>query len=405
MGAAKDRKAAAKRQRAEEIERQASISNAKKAVSQARKARKKREKAGAGKAPDVAGTWTDDPRELLVVGEDFSLNDVARDATPGWEAGRAPGQRATQTSSRVLSEQQERLFAAGRGGAPDRLLLILQGLDTAGKGGIIRHVVGQVDPQGVQLAAFKAPTPEERAHDFLWRITPHLPGPGLIGVFDRSHYEDLLVPFAQSLTGRADEHGQMWAVSADELERRRHAIEAWEAEASDAGTRIIKICLMVSYEEQGRRLRERLDRADKHWKFSDSDLDTRDDWGHYQSAYEQVLRWTSTAVAPWYVVPADRKWYARLAVTEILVRTLADIDPRFPAAAFDVAASRARLDRTMTPASLAPWAREKAAARQHRIADDEAMAFAVADITADIAVTAVRPARSPDGSQDGPGPR
>jgi len=375
MGAAKERR------QAEEKERQASISSAKKAVRQARKARKKRERA-ASDVTDVTAAWTGDPRALLVVGPDFSIDDVARDATPGWEKGRAAGQRATQARSRLLSEQQERLFAAGRGGAPDSVLLVLQGLDTAGKGGILRHVVGQVDPQGVQLAAFKEPTPEERAHDFLWRITPHLPRPGLIGVFDRSHYEDLLVPLARSLTGRADEHGRTWSVPDDELERRRRAIATLEADATAAGTRIIKICLMVSYEEQGRRLGERLDRADKHWKFSDSDLDTRDDWGYHQSAYEQVLRQTSTAVAPWYAVPADRKWYARLAVTEILVRTLADIDPQWPAAAFDVDASRARLDRTMTPASLAAWATEKVEAEHHRIADDEAMAFAVADLTA-----------------------
>ncbi len=389
MGAKKERREAEQRRREEEDARRSSITRAKKAVKKARKERRRRERQerevleAARPVTEVTQQWTDDPRTLLAAGPDFSLDALVRDATPGWREGRRAGDHATAARSQLLSEQQERLFAAAKGGAADAVLLLLQGLDTAGKGGIVRHVVGQVDPQGVQLAAFKAPTEEERAHDFLWRIAPHLPRPGFIGVFDRSHYEDLLVPIAQSLTGRADEHGQTWTVPEEELGRRRAAIAQMEADASRSGIRIVKVCLMVSYEEQGRRLRERLDRADKHWKFSDSDLDTRDDWSHYQRAYEQVLRQTSTRVAPWYVVPADRKWYARLAVTEILARTLAGIDPQWPAAAFDAEAARARLDATMSPEALRTWARERRAKERRQVVDDEAMAFAVDDLTAD----------------------
>ena len=276
-----------------------------------------------------------------------------------------------------MSEQQERLYASSRGGATDSVLLILQGLDTAGKGGIVRHVVGQVDPQGIALTAFKAPTEEELAHDFLWRIRPRLPGPGAIGVFDRSHYEDLLVPTAQALTGHADEHGETWTVSTEELNRRYHDIYQMESEATRAGMRIVKVCLMVSYQEQGLRLRERLDRPDKHWKFSTNDLDTRDDWAHFQRAYEEVLRRTSTRIAPWYVIPADRKWYARLAVTEILVRTLAEIDPQWPGAPVDLDAARARLDLTMTPESLLAWSHEREKSESEWLAEDESLSVAV----------------------------
>lgn len=325
----------------------------------------------------VTAQWSEDPRELLRVGSDLDLSTLRRDATPGWDAGRKVAEATTASRGEFLSDLQERLFASAKGGATDSVLLVLQGLDTAGKGGIVRHVVGLVDPQGIALAAFKAPTQEERAHDFLWRIRPRLPHAGYIGVFDRSHYEDLLVPTAQSLTHDTDENGMSWEVSEEELNRRYHDIYEMEVEASRQGMRIVKICLMVSYEEQGLRLRERLDRPEKHWKFSDSDLDTRDNWNHFQHAYEEVLRRTSTRVAPWYLVPADRKWYARLAVTEILTRTIAEINPRWPEATFDVDAARARLDLSLTPEALTRWAQEKAEKQPEWITDDEAISLAV----------------------------
>jgi PPK2 family polyphosphate:nucleotide phosphotransferase len=214
------------------------------------------------------------------------------------------------------------------------VLLVLQAMDTAGKGGIIRHVVGSVDPQGIMLTAFKKPTPEELAHDFLWRVEKRLPQPGFIGVFDRSAYEDVLIGKVRQLA------------PADEIERRYDAINDFEKRVADAGTRIIKVMLHISYEEQGERLRERLDRPDKHWKYNPGDLDERALWPQYMDAYQTVFDRTSTEHAPWFVVPANRKWYARLAVQHLMLGALREIDPQWPAATFDVEAEKKRLAAT-----------------------------------------------------------
>lgn len=405
MGTKKDLRKARAQEQAEAKARAESIKRTKKAAKAARRTREKARKAAEG-GVRVTDEWSEDPRILLRVGPEFSLATTARDATPGWDSDRAAAERAVATRADLLSELQERLYASARGGAGDSVLLILQGLDTSGKGGIVRRVVGLVDPQGVALAAFKAPTEEERAHDFLWRVRPKLPRPGMIGVFDRSHYEDLLVPTAQRLTGRTDEHGTSWVVPEDELNRRYHDIYEMEVEATRAGTRIIKVCLLVSYEEQGRRLRERLDRPDKHWKFTTNDLDTRDDWAQQQAAYSEVLRRTSTRVAPWYAVPADNKWYSRLAVTEILTRTLAEIDPKWPAATFDVDQARSRLDLTMTPECLLRWSEEKASKVDRWITDDEAVGIAVDALNTasreDVAAQEIR--RAAEAATGTPGP-
>lgn len=191
--------------------------------------------------------WTGDPRDLLVASEAFDLNSFIRDATPGWGASKKKALKAMAKRAVDFSELQERLYAASKEGASDSVLLILQGLDTAGKGGIVRHVIGQVDPQGVALKAFKAPTEEERAHDFLWRVRPHFPRPGYIGVFDRSHYEDLLVP----TSARNANQESVFTADEDELNRRYHDIYEMELEAVRAGMKVIKVCLVVSYEEQG----------------------------------------------------------------------------------------------------------------------------------------------------------
>lgn len=214
------------------------------------------------------------------------------------------------------------------------MLLVLQGLDTAGKGGIVRHVVGLVDPQGVSIRSFGVPTEEERAHDFLWRIRRALPQPGRIGVFDRSHYEDVLV-------ARVDE-----LVPPDVWESRYDLINDFEAELVAAGTVVVKVALMVSYEEQGERLAERLERPDKHWKYNPGDIDTRLRWDDYQEAYQAVFDRTSTPHAPWHVIPADDKRYARLAVSQLLVEALESLDLDWPQADFDVAAEKERLEAT-----------------------------------------------------------
>lgn len=268
--------------------------------------------------------WITDPRDALRVGPDFDLAALDRNGQPGWTGDKGDGEEFMLHRGEDMSELQERLFAEGREGGTRSVLLVLQGLDTAGKGGIVRHVMGMVDPQGVALASFGVPTEEERAHHYLWRIEKKLPPAGRIGVFDRSHYEDVLVVRVDSL------------VPEDVWRPRYEEINAWEAKLVEQGTTIIKVALMVSFEEQGERLMERLERPDKHWKFNPGDIDTRSKWGAFQEAYAEVFRLTSTPHAPWYVVPADKKWYSRLAITEILTRTLEDLAPDWPVADFDV---------------------------------------------------------------------
>ncbi|GEB94691.1 polyphosphate kinase 2 family protein [Microbacterium lacticum] len=276
--------------------------------------------------------WTGDPADLLRVGQGFRLADVDPDAKPGYTKGKKRGAEDLSAGADELDELQERLYAQSRvdDGSP-AVLLVLQGMDTAGKGGIVRHVIGAVDPQGVSLAAFKKPTPEELAHDFLWRVEKHVPQPGFIGVFDRSHYEDVLIGRVRHLADDA------------EIERRYGAINAFEKGLVDRGIRIVKVMLHISSDEQKARLAERLDRPDKYWKYNPADVDERALWPQYMDAYQTVFDRTSTPDAPWFVVPADRKWYARLAVQALLLDALEDIDPQWPAADFDVAVEKARL--------------------------------------------------------------
>lgn len=276
--------------------------------------------------------WSGDVAELLRVGEGFVLADVDTRATPGYRKDKVQAAEDLAAGSGELDEYQERLFARSRVDATHAsVLLVLQAMDSAGKGGIIRHVVGSVDPQGVALAAFKKPTPEELEHDFLWRVEKRLPEPGYIGVFDRSHYEDVLIARVRQLA------------PPDEIERRYGAINEFEKRVTDAGTRVVKVMLHISADEQKKRLTERLERPDKHWKYNPGDVDERKLWPQYMAAYQMVFDRTSTEYAPWYVVPADRKWYARLAVQHLLLEALEAIDPQWPAATFDVEAEKKRL--------------------------------------------------------------
>lgn len=276
--------------------------------------------------------WTADPRHLLRAGEGFRLADVDPDSKPGYDVGKKLGQADLASGVEELDALQERLFAQSRlEEDTPAVLLVLQAMDSAGKGGIVRHVVGSVDPQGVSLAAFKKPTPEELAHDFLWRIEKHVPAPGFIGVFDRSHYEDVLVGKVRSLADDA------------EIERRYGAIVDFEKRLTDAGIRVVKVMLHISPDEQKERLMERLDRADKHWKYNPGDVDERELWPAYMDAYQALFERTSTPNAPWYVIPANAKWYARVAVQALLLDALEDIDPQWPVAEFDVDAEKARL--------------------------------------------------------------
>jgi PPK2 family polyphosphate:nucleotide phosphotransferase len=277
----------------------------------------------AGALPDAAATLAWVPGS--------PLDDSTTADKPGFDGGKVEGQSALAAGVAALGELQERLFAASQGGETRNVLLVLQAMDTAGKGGIVRHVVGSVDPQGVELTAFKAPSEEERAHDFLWRIRKALPGPGKIGVFDRSHYEDVLVHRVRGLS------------PLEEVEKRYGQIVEFERELIASGTSIVKVFLHLSRAEQGARLAERLDRPDKYWKYNPSDVDDRAYWDEYQEAYRIALDRTHTDEAPWFVVPADRKWYARLAVQSLLTQALEKIDPQWPAADFDVEGEKKRL--------------------------------------------------------------
>ncbi|HXH33151.1 MAG TPA: polyphosphate kinase 2 family protein [Plantibacter sp.] len=279
-------------------------------------------------------SWSTPPRDTLRVGEGFRLSDVDPESTPGFDGGKKHGERELAAGVPALSALQERLFAASTQGAPDAVLLVLQAMDTAGKGGIVRHAVGAVDPQGVHHYAFKKPTPEELAHDFLWRVESHAPTPGQIGVFDRSHYEDVLIGRVRQLA------------PAEEIERRYGAINDFEARLLGRGTRLVKVMLQISADEQKARLAERLERPDKHWKYNPGDVDERELWPAYQDAYQLVFDRTSTAAAPWHVIPANHKWYARAAVQRLLLDALESIDPQWPPADYDIAVEQARLAAT-----------------------------------------------------------
>jgi PPK2 family polyphosphate:nucleotide phosphotransferase len=211
------------------------------------------------------------------------------------------------------------------------VLLVLQGMDTSGKGGVISHVAGLVNPQGVHIASFKKPTAEEREHHFLWRIEKQVPAPGMIGVFDRSHYEDVLVVRVDGL------------VPEDVWRARYEEITAFEAQLAERGVTVLKCMLHISPEAQQERLLARLDDPAKRWKYNPGDLDTRAEWPAYQQAYTDALRFCDTDTAPWYVIPSDRKWYRNWAVAALLAETLAELEPRYPEPSIDIEAERARV--------------------------------------------------------------
>ena len=255
-------------------------------------------------------------------------------ATPGFTGGKKEGQAELESLGDGLADLQERLYAEATAdvGHGRSVLLVLQGMDTSGKGGVLRHTVGLVDPQGVSISSFKAPTEEELEHDFLWRIRKALPTKGRVGVFDRSHYEDVLIGRVRQLAPAA------------EIESRYDEINAFEAEVVGAGITMVKCMLHISPDMQKERLLARLADPTKHWKFNPKDIDERGKWADYRRAYEIALERTNTEVAPWYVVPSDRKWYRNLAVGRLLHETLSNMAPTWPSADFDVEEQRARLE-------------------------------------------------------------
>ncbi|MFN8194188.1 MAG: polyphosphate kinase 2 family protein [Nocardioidaceae bacterium] len=259
------------------------------------------------------------------------LTALETDAAPGFDGSKSDGEKALLALGPELSDLQERLFAERTTGSTRNVLLVLQGMDTSGKGGVLRHTVGLIDPQGVKITSFKAPTDEEKKHDFLWRIRNALPAPGLVGVFDRSHYEDVLIVRV---------HG--WA-DATEIERRYDAINDFEAELVASGTTIVKCMLHISAEEQRERLLARLEDPTKHWKYNPGDLDERALWPAYRDAYQVALERTNTEAAPWHVIPSDKKWFRNLSIGRLLLDALRSLDLQWPAADFEVEAEKRRL--------------------------------------------------------------
>jgi PPK2 family polyphosphate:nucleotide phosphotransferase len=255
-------------------------------------------------------------------------------ATPGFSGDKLAGKQALASLAAPLSDLQERLYANGRTGGKQRLLLVVQGMDTSGKGGTMRHAVGLMDPQGVRIKSFKAPTAEEKRRGFLWRVRQALPLPGEVGVFDRSHYEDVLVARVRELTAAAT------------IERRYDAINNFESKLVASGCDLIKVMLHISPDEQKARLLARLDDPTKHWKYNPGDVDERTLWDDYRRAYEIALERCNTDAAPWHVVPADRKWYRNWAATRLLIDHLQGMGLEWPKATFDVEQERERLAAT-----------------------------------------------------------
>ena len=262
-----------------------------------------------------------DIRDLLrAKAGSFRMADVDPDSRPGLKGGPGRALREMKKRQGKLFELHERLYAERK----RSLLVILQAMDTGGKDGTVTHVVRSFNPQGVLITPFKAPTPEERRHGFLWRIRRRLPVPGDIGVFNRSHYEDVLIARVHELAPAAV------------IERRYGLINAFEKQLARSGTRIVKFCLHISYEEQRQRLLDRLKDPDKRWKFSEHDIEERAYWDDYMSAYGLAISRCTTPWAPWYVIPANDKVYRDWAVTMVLNATLAEMNPKYPQPKLDV---------------------------------------------------------------------
>jgi PPK2 family polyphosphate:nucleotide phosphotransferase len=247
-------------------------------------------------------------------GAELDLAAIDPRATPGWDGGKRDSKPAFAVLQRQVADLQDLLYADGS----QRVLVVLQATDTGGKDGTIRHVFDRVNPIGVHVRSFKKPSERELAHDYLWRVHPHVPADGELVVFNRSHYEDVLVTRVHGLVD-------------DERARKRfHHIREFERLLTDEGTTIVKLFLHISEEEQAERLQARLDEPHKHWKFSKADLAEREHWDRYQQVFREAIEATSTEHAPWYVVPADRKWYRNLAVASILVATLERLGMSYP---------------------------------------------------------------------------
>ncbi|NUT50445.1 MAG: polyphosphate kinase 2 family protein [Saccharothrix sp.] len=268
---------------------------------------------------------------FLVRPGDFDLGGTDPAATPIGPRSKVEAAADAPVVGRELDRLQEALYAEGSAGGGRSLLLVLQGMDTSGKGGTIRHVARLVNPQGLHIASFKRPTRAELRHDFLWRVRRQAPPPGRIGLFDRSHYEDVLIARVDRLVPRA------------EWRRRYRLINEFEAELADRGVTVVKCFLHLSAERQRKRLIARLENPRKRWKYTPDDVAARARFSEYQAAYQDALVECSTPVAPWFVVPSDRKWYRNWVVTRLLLEALCDLAPTYPEPSYDPAVELARL--------------------------------------------------------------
>ncbi len=280
---------------------------------------------------ELSTLWSHEPHTHLRFTPGDLVSEIDTNATPGFTGAKSDAPALHAERNERFAGLQEMLYANSRSGDHRSVLLVLQGMDTAGKGGIVKHVVGAGNPQGIQYHSFGKPTPEELSHHYLWRINKALPAAGHIGVFDRSHYEDVLIVRVHNLVPP-----DVWGPRYDE-------INTFEQELVDAGTTIVKVAMFVSLDEQKKRLAERLERADKYWKYNPADIDERLKWPLYQEAYQAMLDKTSTEHAPWHIVPCNRKWYSRLAVLELMIEALKSLDLQWPPADFDVEAEKKRL--------------------------------------------------------------
>ncbi len=270
-------------------------------------------------------------RDLLRVGPGFELSAVDTRRIVAGPDDKTEARAAAAALEPEVTEWQERLFAESKGGGKRRLLIVLQGMDTSGKGGAAKAIDRLSEPIGLRLTSFGPPTREEKRRPFLWRINRALPPAGSIGIFDRSHYEDVLIVRVRNLVPE-----DIWSGRYDE-------INEWEKKLTDGGLVFLKCMLHISKDEQQQRLLDRLDDPTKRWKYNPGDVDERQFWDQYQEAYQVALTRCSTAYAPWYVIPADRKWHRDWLLSNLVAETLREMNPQYPSTDFDVEVETARV--------------------------------------------------------------
>ncbi|MGO5043749.1 PPK2 family polyphosphate kinase [Bifidobacterium animalis] len=285
-----------------------------------RKARKVAERLAreAKSSETLSAVWSLPPAQLLRFHSHTHLVDIDAGSKPGFDGDQAAGERFIADSSSEIANYQRLMYANGIHGDTHRVLIVLQGMDASGKGGIVRHVFSQVDPMGIHYHGFGKPSEEDLAHDYLWRIRRELPSNGWISIFDRSQYEDIVMP---RITGSLPE--ETWRA-------RYGQINDFEAELAGSGCAIIKIFLVSSRQAQRQHFLRRLDDPTRYWKFDPSDLEARDRWDDYMAAWQEVFERTSTSIAPWYLIPADKRWYSRMVVSELLRTTMKNFNQTWP---------------------------------------------------------------------------